>query len=59
MSNNFPRRSRLDLNEPSELAIRNAIHEVEKMGADVKLTEAITLLSESLNLVSDFIDKNS
>jgi len=57
MNNNFQRRSRLDLNEPSELAIRNAMQEVEKMGADVKLTEAITLLNQSLDIVSDFIDK--
>ena len=30
MSDNFPRRNRLDLNVPAELAIRNAMQEVEK-----------------------------
>lgn len=54
--NGFPRRNRIDLNKPSELAIRNAIEEVEKLGADVKLTDAVIKLNESLELVSDFID---
>lgn len=55
--NGFPRRSNLDLNEPVELAIRNAINEVEKVGADVKLTEAVILLDQALNKVSDYIDE--
>lgn len=55
--NDFPRRNRLDLNEPSELAIFNAMQEVEKIGADVRLTKAVTLLSEAKELVSDFIDE--
>jgi len=53
----IPRRNRLDLNTPAELAIHNAMQEVEKIGADVKLTEAITLLSKAKDLVADFIDK--
>lgn len=58
MSNNqFPRRSRLDLCEPAELAIYKAMQEVEKMGADVKLTEAIIKLQEAKELVADYIDK--
>lgn len=52
----IPRRSRLDLNTPAELAIFNAMQEVEKMGADVRLTEAITLLQKAKDLVSDHID---
>lgn len=51
-----PRRLRLDLNEPAELAIHNAIQEVEKMGADVGLTKAVNLLSEAKSLVADYID---
>lgn len=54
---NTPRRIRIDLNEPVELAIRNAINEVEKVGADIKLTKAVCLLDEAKNLVSDFIDE--
>jgi hypothetical protein len=52
----IPRRNRLDLNTPTELAIYNAMQEVEKMPADVKLTEAINLLSKAKDLVSDFVD---
>lgn len=50
------RRNRLDLMMPSELAIYNAMQEVEKLPPDAKLTEAITLLSQAKDLVSDFID---
>lgn len=50
------RRNRLDLNTPAELAIRNAVQEVEKIGADIKLTDAINLLGKAKELVSDFID---
>jgi len=55
--NTIPRRVRLDLNEPAELAIYNAMQEVEKIGADVRLTEAVTLLSKAKDLVSDFVDE--
>jgi hypothetical protein len=51
------RRSRLDLNEPVELAIHNAMMEVEKAGADVRLTQATILLSQAKNLVADYIEK--
>lgn len=51
------RRNRLDLMKPSELAIYNAMQEVEKIGASEKLTEAIILLGKAKDLVSDFIDE--
>lgn len=54
-----PRRNRLDLNTPAELAIYNAMQEVEKMPANVKLTEAVTLLAKSKDLVSDFVDSET
>lgn len=54
--NNIPRRARLDLNEPAELAIWNAVQEVENLGADVRLTNAVNLLSQAKELVSNFID---
>jgi hypothetical protein len=54
---NIPRRIRLDLSEPAELAIRNAVSEVEKIGADVRLTKAVNLLHEARELVADFIDE--
>lgn len=42
---------------PSEIAIQNAVLEVEKLGADVKLTEAVTLLARAKDLVTEFVDK--
>lgn len=52
----FPRRNRLDQMTPAELAIYNAIQEVEKAGADVRLTDAVVLLSKAKDKVSDFVD---
>lgn len=51
-----PRRNRLDLCTPAELAIFNAMQEVEKAGADVRLTTATMLLSEAKDCVADFVD---
>lgn len=42
--------------EPAEKAIQEAIWEVEKIGADSKLTEAVILLGKAKDLVADFID---
>lgn len=56
MGNEIPRRNRLDLNTPAEKAIYDAMQEVEKLPADVKLTEAVTLLAKAKDLVSDFVD---
>lgn len=53
----IPRRNQLDKCIPAELAIFTAMQEVEKVGSDVKLTQAIQKLQEAKNLVSDFIDK--
>ena len=39
-----------------ELAIRAAIHAVEDMGADVRLTDAVVLLGEAQSKVADFVD---
>ena len=55
----FPRRINLSLNHSAELAIHNAMCEVEKVGADEKLTKAVTLLAEAKDLVSDYIDQAS
>ena len=56
MENLVPRKSRLDLNTPAELAIRNAMTEVEKIGAAVQLTNAIIKLQEAFDLVADYED---
>lgn len=52
-----PRRNRLDLNTPAEKAIYDAMQEVEKVGADVRLTEAVILLSKARDLIADYVDK--
>jgi hypothetical protein len=51
------RRNRLDLMKPAEKAIYDAMQELEKVGADVRLTRASTLLQEAKNLISDFLDE--
>ncbi|HXP48482.1 MAG TPA: hypothetical protein VN922_00935 [Bacteroidia bacterium] len=56
MPRNLPRRNQTDKNEPAELAIRNAMTEVEKVGADVELTEVGMLLESAFNKLADYID---
>jgi len=56
MANEVPRKNRIDLNIPAELAIRNAMTEVEKAGAAVQLTNAIIKLQEAFDLVADWED---
>jgi hypothetical protein len=51
-----PRRCHLELMTPAELAIRNAIHEVEKLGADQFLTDIVFALSDAALNLSDYID---
>lgn len=53
----FPRRNRIDLNTPAELAIRSATAAVEAAGDDPLLTEAVTLLTEAREKVADFVDR--
>lgn len=52
----FPRRNQLHKCTPAELAIFNAIEEVEKVGANVMLTNAIMKLQEAKEFVSDVVD---
>ena len=54
--NDIPRRSRLDLNTPAEKAIFEAMQEVEKAGADKRLTDAVVLLEKAKHRVGDFVD---
>ena len=51
-----PRRIRLDLMSPAEVAIYNATQEVEKMPGDIRLTHAVIALIEARSHVADFID---
>jgi hypothetical protein len=54
----LPRRIQLEKMTSAERAIYNAALLVEEMGADVKLTEAVTKLSEARSLVADFVDQS-
>ena len=56
-TNQTPRRIRLDLNLPSEIAIYKAMLAIEEMPGDVRLTNAGIKLQEAKNLVADFIDE--
>ena len=56
MNDQIPRRIRIDLMVPAELAIREALLAVEKMPADTRLTEAVILLSKAQNRVADYVD---
>ena len=53
----IPRRNQVDKCSAAELAIYGAMEEVEKIGADIRLTDAINKLNEARNLVADFIDE--
>lgn len=52
----IPRRNRIDLMTPAELAITNAMEAVEEAGCDTRLTEAVILLGEAREKVADFVD---
>lgn len=56
-NSDFPRRAKLYLSTPSEIAITNAIIEIERLGADTRLTEAQILLDKARTLVSNWIDE--
>jgi hypothetical protein len=55
--NEIPRRNRLDMNNSAEKLIYEAMCEVEELGADKKLTEAVMLLAKAKNCVADYVDK--
>lgn len=53
---NIPRRICLDRMTPAELAIYNAVEAVERVGADILLTEAVILLQQARDKVADYVD---
>ena len=53
----IPRKIRLDLMTPPEVALRAALAAVEGMPADVRLTQASMKVSEALDLVSAYVDE--
>jgi hypothetical protein len=52
----IPRRNRLDLCTPAELAIYDAVQAVEKAGAHPLLTDAVNLLAQAREKVADYVD---
>ncbi len=52
----WPTRSDTLLMTPAELAISSAMFEVEKAGASVALTDAVTLLSKARDRVADHVE---
>ena len=56
MSNEIPRRNRIDLYVNAEKVIHDAIQVVERMGADTRLTRAVIALGKAQAHVSDFVD---
>lgn len=56
MNNDIPRRIDLRRLSPAEREIHFATQEVESMGADPRLTEAVILLGRARERVADYID---
>ena len=56
MTNEIPRRIRIDRYTPAEKAINDAIQVVEAAGAHPLLTDAVILLDKAREKVADFVD---
>lgn len=56
MSDDIPRRARIDKFVPAEKAIYDAVQAVEAMAADTRLTDAVVLLQQARSKVADFVD---
>jgi hypothetical protein len=56
MTNEIKRRNRIDLMTMAEKSIYVAMVEVEKLGADVRLTNAGILLQKARDLVADYVE---
>lgn len=54
--NEIPRRIRMDLMTPAELAICEAVRLVEELPPSVHLTRAVVLLAQARDAVADYVD---
>lgn len=54
-----PRRNDITANTPAELHIRDCITEIEELGVDPRLTQAVTLLTQARNAVADWLEDAS
>ncbi len=59
MSDQIPRRIRIDLLTPAERAIYDAVQAVEALPPDVRLTQAVILLQQAREFVADFVDEQT
>lgn len=57
MHDEIPRRNRVDQWTLAEHAIAAALAEVERVGADVRLTDAVVLLNKARHRVADYVDR--
>jgi hypothetical protein len=55
-ASDVPRRIDMSRWTPAERAIQHAVDAIEAMGADVRLTDAVILLSQARDKVADFVD---
>lgn len=55
--NKIPRRACLYLFTPAEKAVYDAVQAVEKVGADVRLTDAVVLLQQAREKLADYFDE--
>lgn len=55
----IPRRTRLDMMTPPEHTLRNAIQIIEDLGAHPLLTDAVVLIGQAKDKVSDWVDKEN
>jgi hypothetical protein len=58
MADTIPRRIRIDLMTPGELACRDALIAVEAVGGHPLLTDAVNLISAAQSKVADYIDRD-
>ena len=54
----LPRRNIQNYELPAERSLRYSMADIEELGADPKLTEALMLVQKAKEIVSDYIDKN-
>lgn len=52
----IPRRNKLWQNTPEELAIRDMVGRIERLGADPLLTDCVVLLAAAKDKLGDWVD---
>lgn len=58
VENNVPRRFREDLLLPIEKQLLDCVREIEKLPADVRLTDAVNIVLCAKDKVADFIESD-